>query len=1219
MKTTSTLLNHWLSNQPPTGKKILQFGVLVTFFTVFLLPVAKADYTVAAGVTIDASTITGQTGVLTINGTLNLSVNTVLSGFTSVIINGPVGQIYWTANKDLKFNASTTFVINTPGVSGGLQPTGTNGAKTLTIGTIVMAVSNDNSNNAAFSFEEFNGAGGLPQFLFSSSAGTICYGTTSTVTITPTNNTIDYDCTFSINNSGSISPSSVSNFNSPQIATVTPVNTNVQKTYTISCTVKRAGDNDPIVTKTVTVIVNPAPAVPTTISATPSSICLGSSSNLNATSFSNTIAWYTVSTGGASIGSSASAANFSVSPAATTTYYAGSVTTSGTGCTSTTRLPTAVTVSTASVGGTVSSNANICSGSNSTVLTLSGHTGSITWESSLNNFATAGTNITNNTTTLTATNLTATTYYRSVITNGGCSSAYSSVVVLTVSNAGTWLGANTDWNSTLNWCNGTIPTSTTNVTIPTGLTFYPTITGTAFTNNITVATGGSALVTVTGILKIAGAISSTNGIAASTGTVEMTGTSAQTISGNNFVSNSISNLKLSNTLSSASSANPSVTINSAAGMMKISGTVSFGSLNNAVLKTNDNLTLLSSASATASISDVTNNSVNSGNNIVDKVVIERYIPGRRAWRLLAPPVTTASSVKISSSWQESATAVINPAIINSSNNPNPGYGTHITFGNPATNGYDQGINGNTSIRYLTSTGWDAAPTSTTGVNVTDQPGYFVFVRGDRSTLLSSGTGASISPTVLRTKGNINVGQVDLALGTDFLSGTSHFRVLRNPYASALNFHKVKLNAANSGGGFADAFYAWDPNVTGTNGVGGWVAMSYNSITGSYDRTVASGGSSSIDNSGDIQSGSAFMIDYNGSASSIRMLESNKNSGSNNTAFRPGKLQKLRVTLLAKNADNSISTNDGALITFNELFSNAIDEMDMKKMNNFAENFGIQKNAEVLMLERRQVIQRTDTIAFNMSQMKQKNYQLQFEIDAASVSKGTEVILEDRFVSTKTVVKLDEKFTYNFNVTNGNTSNRTDRFRLLFQPSLEFLNIKGIELNNTAVIKWQVANQSSIAHYEVERSPDGKSFATVGLLQSKADNDYATAYTFTDSKPVADNSTYRVKSTNKNGAFTYSDAVSLKVINSKKGMYIFPNPVTNNIISLQLNRIQAGTYSVRLIDVAGVVISSKTIECPGGSVSTTIEPTVYLTAGTYRLQVVSPDNTSTSLPCIVVQK
>ncbi len=86
-----------------------------------------------------------------------------------------------------------------------------------------------------------------------------------------------------------------------------------------------------------------------------------------------------------------------------------------------------------SVGGSIAGSATVCAGTNSTVLTLSGQTGSITkWQSSLtSNFASA-TDISNTTASLTATNLSATTYYRAVITQGSCIDANSATATISV-------------------------------------------------------------------------------------------------------------------------------------------------------------------------------------------------------------------------------------------------------------------------------------------------------------------------------------------------------------------------------------------------------------------------------------------------------------------------------------------------------------------------------------------------------------------------------------------------------------------------------------------------------------------------------------------------------------------------------------------------------------------------------------------------------------------
>ncbi len=91
----------------------------------------------------------------------------------------------------------------------------------------------------------------------------------------------------------------------------------------------------------VAVTVN-APAAPTSVTATAATITCGQTSNLNATSAGNTIRWYTAASGGTLLGSSASGANFAVTPASTTTYYAETFAT----CASATRTSVTVTVNT---------------------------------------------------------------------------------------------------------------------------------------------------------------------------------------------------------------------------------------------------------------------------------------------------------------------------------------------------------------------------------------------------------------------------------------------------------------------------------------------------------------------------------------------------------------------------------------------------------------------------------------------------------------------------------------------------------------------------------------------------------------------------------------------------------------------------------------------------------------------------------------------------------
>ena len=119
--------------------------------------------------------------------------------------------------------------------------------------------------------------------------------------------------------------------------------------------------------------------------------------------------------------------------ALTSTTYIRAAVTNGV-CTS--AYSTVVTINITG-GGTITGSASVCSGINSTVLILTGSSGTIQWQSASPLATSTFSNISGATsTTYTASNLTADTYYRAVITNGSCTSN-SSVGSVTISLATT--------------------------------------------------------------------------------------------------------------------------------------------------------------------------------------------------------------------------------------------------------------------------------------------------------------------------------------------------------------------------------------------------------------------------------------------------------------------------------------------------------------------------------------------------------------------------------------------------------------------------------------------------------------------------------------------------------------------------------------------------------------------------------------------------------------
>ena len=82
------------------------------------------------------------------------------------------------------------------------------------------------------------------------------------------------------------------------------------------------------------------------------------------------------------------------------------------------------------------------------------------------------------------------------------------------------------------------------------------------------------------------------------------------------------------------------------------------------------------------------------------------------------------------------------------------------------------------------------------------------------------------------------------------------------------------------------------------------------------------------------------------------------------------------------------------------------------------------------------------------------------------------------------------------------------------------------------------------------------------------------------------------------------------------MYVFPNPVTQNTIQLQMNGLPQGVYTARLLNSLGQSIETSSINHAGGTATETIKPSVKLITGSYILQVAAPDKKITTIKVIV---
>jgi len=142
--------------------------------------------------------------------------------------------------------------------------------------------------------------------------------------------------------------------------------------------------------------------------------------------------------------------------------------------------------------------------------------------------------------------------------------------------------------------------------------------------------------------------------------------------------------------------------------------------------------------------------------------------------------------------------------------------------------------------------------------------------------------------------------------------------------------------------------------------------------------------------------------------------------------------------------------------------------------------------------------------------------------------------------------------------------------------LELLTFKGSLQDNSAFLQWSTDNEINTSHFVVERSLDGQSFDKIGNVSANGSNASA-KYSYTDKDADKQSSStlyYRLKIVDKDGAFTYSNIISLTINEMNSPVIVYPNPVSD-VLNLRISLATREHIHIRVIDMQGKVMYKET--------------------------------------------
>jgi hypothetical protein len=99
---------------------------------------------------------------------------------------------------------------------------------------------------------------------------------------------------------------------------------------------------------------------------------------------------------------------------------------------------------------------------------------------------------------------------------------------------------------------------------------------------------------------------------------------------------------------------------------------------------------------------------------------------------------------------------------------------------------------------------------------------------------------------------------------------------------------------------------------------------------------------------------------------------------------------------------------------------------------------------------------------------------------------------------------------------------------LINPPLELIDFTVFRSGNKVDIKWRTSIETGGPFFTIEKSRDGKEYTKIVDLPATEDAAVYSDYFETDYQPYEGVSYYRIKQTDAEGNFRYSQAVSLKI-------------------------------------------------------------------------------------------
>ncbi|MEZ4952281.1 MAG: T9SS type A sorting domain-containing protein [Saprospiraceae bacterium] len=144
--------------------------------------------------------------------------------------------------------------------------------------------------------------------------------------------------------------------------------------------------------------------------------------------------------------------------------------------------------------------------------------------------------------------------------------------------------------------------------------------------------------------------------------------------------------------------------------------------------------------------------------------------------------------------------------------------------------------------------------------------------------------------------------------------------------------------------------------------------------------------------------------------------------------------------------------------------------------------------------------------------------------------------------------------------------------------------------STTQLLWLTISETNNSHFDIQRSPDSKTWVDIGKVKGHGNSLERNSYKFMDEYPLNGINYYRLKQFDFDGQFEYSKVVSIDFEKENKAV-IYPNPVDGNLFIGNIKNMEEG-LDVLIYDTQNRLVKNDFIQLENDIAVGDLLPGIY---------------------------